>query len=369
MVLFLIISLFIFLLWTLWNMSGLPGLSSAPKMNISFQPLVSVLVPLRNEERNVVGLISNLKSLTYPHVEILLLDDGSTDQTLALLQDKTSGDSRFKILTGKELPAGWAGKVHACHQLQEKAKGDYFLFIDADVRLKSSVIEKALTLLNKQNAQLLTGFPSFEVPGILSKLLIPMMHFVVLFHLPIHLANKGKMPAATAANGVFMFFEKIAYLKIGGHRTVQTSIVEDVHLAKQMKISGCKVCLANISTDVSCRMYERNSEVWEGFVKNIFSGLGRSVMMVILLSIFYGFFYVLPGVLMVWGLWTLQPLYLFPYLLIVLQRMLVDWKANQRLSLSFFMPLSAATMVIIMNASMWRWIRKKPYSWKGRQYT
>ena len=368
MYLFLIISLFIFLLWTLWNMSGLPGFP-APKINKTLQPLVSVLVPLRNEERNVDGLISSLKSLTYPHLEILLLDDGSTDQTLSLLQDKTLGDSRFKILIGRELPEGWAGKVHACHQLQEKAKGDYFLFIDADVRLTSGVIEKALTLLNKQNVKLLTGFPSFEVPGILSKLLIPMMHFVVLFHLPIHLANKGKMPAATAANGVFMFFERGAYLEIGGHRTVQTSIVEDVEIARQMKFSGYRVCLANISADVSCRMYERNSEVWEGFVKNIFSGLGRSVTMVILLSVFYSFFYVLPGILMVWGLWTFQPFYVFPYLLIVLQRMAVDWKAKQRLSLSFFMPLSAAALVIIMNASMWRWIRKKPYSWKGRQYT
>lgn len=368
MVLFLITSLFLFFLWTLWNMSGLPGLP-APNINKNFQPLVSVLVPLRNEARNVDGLISSLKSLTYPHLEILLLDDGSTDETLSLLQEKTLGDSRFKILRGRELPAGWAGKVHACHQLQEKAKGEYFLFIDADVRLKSGVIEKALTLVKKENAKLLTGFPSFEVPGILSKLLIPMMHFVVLFHLPIHLANKGKMPAATAANGVFMFFERRAYLEIGGHASVQTSIVEDVHLARQMKRSGGKVCLGNISNDVSCRMYERNSEVWEGFIKNIFSGLGRSVMMVMVLSVFYGFFYVLPGVLLVYGLWMFQPLYVFPYLLIVLQRMLVDWKANQHLSLSFFMPLSAAALVIIMNASMWRWIRKKPYSWKGRQYS
>ncbi|MCM3213083.1 glycosyltransferase family 2 protein [Niallia taxi] len=368
MILFLTISLFLFFLWTLWNMSGLPSLP-APNLTKNFQPLVSVLVPLRNEARNVAGLINSLKSLEYPYLEIVLLDDGSTDQTLTLLQEKTSGDGRFKILRGRELPAGWAGKVHACHQLQKEANGEYILFIDADVRLKSEVIEKTLTLLKKEKVKLITGFPSFEVPGILSKILIPMMHFVVLFHLPLHLANKSKMPAATAANGVFMFFERNAYQKIGGHRTVQTSIVEDVHLAKQMKISGCRVCLANISTDVSCRMYEQNSEVWEGFIKNIFSGLGRSVPLVLLLSVFYGFFYVLPGILMVYGLWVFRPLFVLPYILIVLQRLAVDWKASQRLSLAFFMPLSAATLVIIMNASMWRWIRKKPYSWKGRQYS
>ncbi|TRZ39728.1 glycosyltransferase [Niallia circulans] len=368
MILFLIISLFLFFLWTLWNMSGLPSLP-ASNLNKNLQPLVSVLVPLRNEAQNVAGLINSLKSLSYPNVEFLLLDDGSSDQTLCLLQENTSGDSRFKILRGRELPAGWAGKVHACHQLQEKAKGEYFLFIDADVRLKSGVIGKALTLLKKENVKLITGFPSFEVPGIMSKLLIPMMHFVVLFHLPLHLANRSKMSAATAANGVFMFFERNAYQEIGGHRTVRTSIVEDVHLARQMKLSGYKVCLANISTDVSCRMYERNSEVWEGFIKNIFTGLGRSVPLVLLLSVFYGFFYVLPGILMVYGLWMFQPLFVLPYILVVLQRMAVDWKASQRLSLSFFMPISAAILIIIMNASMWRWIRKKPYSWKGRQYS
>lgn len=368
MLLFLIISLTLFLLWTLWNMRGLPGLP-APKIKESFHPLVSILVPLRNEERNVSRLISSLKFLTYPNLEIILLDDGSTDLTLSLLREHTELDSRFKIVIGTELPSGWAGKVHACHQLQREAKGDYFLFLDADVRLSPSVIEKALALLMKNGSKLLTGFPSFDVPVFFSKLLIPMMHFVVLFHLPIRIANKGMIPSATAANGAFMLFERNAYQEIGGHRSVQSSIVDDVQLAKNMKTSGFSVCLADISADVSCRMYERNSEVWEGFVKNIFSGLGRSVPMVILLSIFYAYFYVLPGLLLVYGLWTLQPVYALPWLLTVLQRMAVDWKANQRLALSFFMPLSAAALITIMNASMWRSLRKKPYSWKGRHYT
>lgn len=368
MLIFLLISLTLFLLWTLWNMSGLPGLP-APDLNESSRPLVSILVPLRNEERNVSRLISSLKSLTYPNVEIILLDDGSTDRTLSLLRDHTAGDSRFKILLGTELPSGWAGKVHACHQLQLEAKGDYFLFLDADVRLSPTVIEKGLALLMKKGSKLLTGFPSFDVPVLLSKLLIPMMHFVVLFHLPIRMANKGKMPSATAANGAFMLFERKAYQEMGGHYSVQSSIVEDVQLAKNMKTSGFSVCLADISADVSCRMYEKNSEVWEGFVKNIFAGLGRSVTMVILLSLFYACFYVLPGLLLVYGLWTLQPVYALPCLLTVLQRMAVDWKANQLLSLSFFMPLSAAALITIMNVSMCRSLRKKPYSWKGRHYT
>ncbi|EWG10947.1 glycosyltransferase [Cytobacillus firmus] len=368
MLLFLIISLTLFLLWTLWNMSGLPSLP-APDLTESSHPPVTILVPLRNEERNVSGLISSLKSISYPNVEIILLDDGSRDRTLSLLRDHTAGDSRFKIVIGTELPSGWAGKVYACHQLQREAKGDYFLFLDADVRLSPDLIEKALALLKKTGSKLLTGFPSFEVPGILSKLLIPMMHFVVLFHLPIRIANKGKMISATAANGAFMLFERKAYQEMGGHYSVQSSIVEDVQLAKNMKTSGFSVCLADISDDISCRMYERNSEVWEGFVKNIFSGLGRSVPMVILLSLFYACFYVLPGLLLLYGLWTLQPVYALPCFLTVLQRMAVDWKANQRLSLSFFMPLSAVSLIIIMNASMWRWIRKKPYSWKGRHYT
>nr|WP_316047043.1 glycosyltransferase [Planococcus glaciei] len=132
---------------------------------------------MRNEERNVETLTSALKAAVYPHLEFIILNDQSTDRTGVLLEQMTAGDSRFTVIGGKELPPDWVGKVHACHQLQKHAKGDYLLFIDADIRFSPEAIGQALALMNERQAKLLSGFPAFDVPPFLSKLLVPMQHF------------------------------------------------------------------------------------------------------------------------------------------------------------------------------------------------
>jgi len=367
MILFMIIMLSLFLLWTVLNKMFIPSMQQVElKENL---PLISVLVPLRNEERNVKQLIAHLKSLTYPTLEFILLDDQSTDRTLSLLYSNIKGDKRFQILKGNSLPNGWIGKVYACHQLQQVAKGDYLLFIDADVRLKPKTIDKALHLLMKYDAKLLTGFPAFEVPSFLSKILVPMQHFVVFFHLPIRLANYTTLPSTTAAHGAFMLFERKAYDKIGGHQSVSTSLVEDVHIARNMKKHGFRVLLANITDDVSCRMYETNREVWEGFLKNIYIGLGRSYLLVFSLTVFYSFFYLMPFIWFCYGLFSFQLIYIIPYFIICAQRIIVDWSTNQRLSLSLLMGLSVLSFIVLMNVSMVKAMLKKEYQWKGRFYS
>jgi cellulose synthase/poly-beta-1,6-N-acetylglucosamine synthase-like glycosyltransferase len=302
-------------------------------------------------------------------LEFIILDDQSTDHTSALLAKHTQIDLRFRVMNGRRLPSDWIGKVHACQQLQKEAKGDYFLFLDADVRLKAHTVEKTLALLLQKKGKLLTGFSAFEVPTFLSKLLVPMQHFVVLFHLPLMIANRTNMPAATAAHGAFMFFERKTYQQLGGHKKVRSSLVEDVHLAREMKKEGHKVILANITADVNCRMYETNQEVWEGFLKNIFNGLGRSTSMVWLLSLFYGLFYAGPLIFLVMSLITLNGYYTIPYFIIAAQALFVHYVTNQRLALSLLMPLSAISFIIIMNASMFKAWFKQSYVWKGRHYS
>ncbi|MFJ7744442.1 glycosyltransferase [Peribacillus sp. NPDC097295] len=367
MLFILIPCLTIFVIWTILNALCLPRLPKHP--NLDKTPLVSIMVPMRNEDRNAESMVRCLQALTYPNIEFILLDDQSTDQTCSILEKATAGDSRFRILSGKKLPEQWVGKVHACHQLQQEAHGAYFLFVDADVRLKPHCLEKSLSLMNTSRAHLLTGFSAFEVPSFLSKLLVPMQHFVVFFHLPIMFANWTNILATTAAHGGFMLFERMAYMKMGGHEAVRSSLVEDVHIARKMKEQGFKVLLANITDEVSCRMYETNREVWAGFLKNIYNGLGRSFPLVVLLTIFYGFFYIGPLLLLVFGLFQFEPIYFIPYLLITCQRYIVDRMTNQRGYLSFLMPLSAASFICIMLASMWKSWSKQSYEWKGRYYS
>lgn len=357
----------VFLAWIIINRLFLPAL---PKRTMPLgDPLVSVLVPMRNEERNVDVLIKSLRNSSYGHTEFIILNDQSTDGTQEELERTISGDSRFSILQGKELPDGWVGKVHACHQLQQAASGDFLLFVDADVRFRSKAIEQSLALLQQKKAHLLTGFPAFDVSPFLSKLLVPMLHFVILFHLPLALANYTKFKVATAANGMWMMFERDSYQKIGGHRAVQSSLVEDVHIAREMKAQGYKVVLANITMSVKCRMYDTNAEVWEGFLKNSYAGIGRSPLLAAGLILFYSVFYILPPFLAVYGLFSGLYSWMIPYALTIAQRWYVDMVTNQRWYLSFLIPLQAAAMLGVLIGSMRKSLKKQPYSWKGRHYS
>lgn len=359
-----------FLLWTIINSLFMPRLKVTGDEN----GLVSILVPLRDEERNVSGLIESFKKLTYPNIEILLLDDHSTDQTLNLLYQHTRNDQRFTIIQGKDLPNEWTGKVYACHQLSERARGNDLLFHDADLRLSPDAIQAALSLMKKRKASMLTGFPHFPVSLFLEKLLVPLQHFVVHFHLPLAPANKTTLPSFTAAHGAFIMVRKEAYKLVGGHASIKDTLLDDIDLAKEFKKKGQKVLLANITNKVTCYMYQTNREVWEGFTKNLFPGLGRSRFLIMILFIFYGLFYVGPLVLLLVGLYTfmidsLQLTLFIPYLLIVLQKGWIDRRTNQKMTLAFLMPLSAIAFMALLIHSMRTGLKQKGYVWKGRRYS
>ncbi|MCD7036122.1 glycosyltransferase [Metabacillus sp. GX 13764] len=360
-----------FLLWTLFNSCFIPALKEEKPSHF---PLVSVLVPLRNEERNAQDLVHMLQKLTYPNIEFFLLDDGSQDRTKELLLQAIGNDQRFSVLDGAPLPEGWSGKVHACHQLSLKANGEYFLFLDADVRLAKSIVESSLALLMKKNAALVTGFPRFPVVHLLEKWLVPMQHFLVYFHLPFLLANFTVIPSSTAAHGAFLLFHAGKYRKAGGHESIKDSLVDDVHIAVKIKKGKEKVILANITRYAACFMYSSNREVWEGFRKNVFPGFGRSFLLAGLMTLFYSVFYLLPGFLLLAGIVQLifrqeaNWLLFLPYIIIVLQKAYIDWRTGQKLSISLWMPAIAGTFLALLYASMGISIKKQGYTWKGRTY-
>jgi glycosyltransferase involved in cell wall biosynthesis len=353
---------------TIINIFAMPRLASYQLNQNKAAPLVSILIPMRNEERNVERIIRSLKGLTYQRVEVIILDDQSTDRTRQLLEQETKGDKRFSIIEGKSLSGEWVGKVHACHQLSKRASGDYYLFIDADVALKQDTIEQALALARKKKAKLVTGFPRFPVKKRIESLLVPLQHVVVFSYLPIIIANGGKYPAATAAHGAFMFFKKEAYESIGGHEAVKSSLVEDVHIARALKEKGEKVILANVTSHVNCYMYEKDDEVWNGFAKNVYTGLGRSINRLVILMVFFTVYYILPVPLFLYGVASGHLLFLLPLLLLFLQRLLIDLAAKQKWYLFIAMPVAAIALLFLMNHSMKQSIQHKGYQWKGRHY-
>jgi len=235
---------------------------------------ISVLIPARNEEARLGPCLSTISDSDYPILEILVLDDHSTDGTAQLVEQRIKGDSRIRLLSGKPLPEGWVGKPWACHQLSQEAKGDYLLFVDADTRFSDITIADAVNLAHQEKTDLISLWPYLESVTWSERLVIPFVHLFILFYLP-HWA-KGSLRCFGAANGQFVLFRRDAYEKINGHKSVYNHMVEDIAIARNMRAAGFKVLNLDGTNPghsiafVRCRMYTRFSEVWEGFTKNLY---------------------------------------------------------------------------------------------------
>ncbi|AOM82727.1 glycosyltransferase [Salisediminibacterium beveridgei] len=371
MIFLMIWTLLVIQVWVLFNgnlLSILKVTKSLPAKGKTDQPLISVMVPMRNEERHAEGCIQTLKGLDYDALQFIIIDDGSEDRTASLLDKAIDYDPRFTVIQGSELPENWVGKVHACYQLSTNAQGDYYLFLDADVRVHPSLIHETLEQM-KPDVGIISGFPHYPLKGVLGHLLVPLQHVIVYLHLPVMFANFTTWPAATAAHGAFMFFRKKAYEDAGGHQAVKNSLVEDVHITRKIKASGWKGLLVNPSRLISCYMYESNREVWEGFSKNIYPGIGRNPFIAVMLSAFYLTFFTAPLGIAIYGAFLGNWLFIVPLLLVISIKITIDLMNKQKWWLGLFMPVSMLLLVILLIYSMYLSFAGKGFTWKGRTYS
>jgi len=271
-------------------------------------PLVSVLVPARNEERAISACITALLAQTYPHCEILVLDDASSDRTAAIVADLAATHPRLRLLRGAPLPAGWFGKSFACMQLAQAAHGDYLLFTDADVTLAPRTVAQVLALARKHRLGLVTAIPQHRATTFGERLVLPLVAFAVLTLLPVPLANRLRTPALSAGMGPFLFFQRSAYLASGGHAAVRDQVLEDVHLARRAKAAGARVWLVDGTGTITIRMYHSFAEVWRGFSKNLFAFYGYSLPAALLAISANMLLYVAPPLLLVAAILRRRPL-------------------------------------------------------------
>lgn len=364
MVSVVICSPFLFgLLWILYNVTQLPKMAGQTTLNES----VSVLIPMRNETKNVGSLIKNLKETSYSNIEFILYDDDSTDDTAQKAEFLIAHDRRFKLLKGKNLPNDWKGKPHACFELAKVAKGEILLWIDADVVIKPKTISALVATMEKNDLDALSGFPKFKTASFLEALLTPLLHFFIHMHLPIQLANSQKLIAATAASGAFIAIRRNAYEAIGGHQAVKNEVVEDVALFRAIKKAGFRANLVQIADDVSCSMYGNAKETWQGFEKNCFKAFNESYRMASIVIAFYCLYFVATIPLTIYAIFAQSWLLLIPIISVTLQRLISDIKAKQVNIYTLFMPLSAFMYCLLLLTTMVKKMNHKKTLWKGRE--
>ena len=333
-------------------------------------PLISVLVPARNEADHIASTLSGLLAQDYPTFELIVLDDHSTDETANIIERSVDGNPHCKFLQGTDLPPGWTGKNWACQQLGSQAKGDILVFTDADVHWETGALSGLVVLMQRQKADCLTVWPTQHTYSWAERLVVPMMMLTIIAYLPELCVRYVPWPVFAAANGQCLAFRRLAYLRIGGHEAVKGKIVEDIQLAWEIKRKGLRMVEALGNGLIWGRMYRNWREVKQGFGKNILAGHGESPLSLLLSTCFHWLVFVLPWIWMVSGffiqtsLWPEYPIAMV--FLGLLVRLLSAAATQQRLVDGLFLPISVGLMTVIAGQSMW-YYRKGGPTWKGRQ--
>ena len=266
-------------------------------------PHVSVLIPARNEEGKLPALLESLFVQSYPKLDVHVYDDASEDGTWEVLTG--TDDPRLRPVRGEGPPAGWVGKVHALHQLSQRAQGELLLFLDADVRLADP---KALERLVRRFLALpapavLTGIPHLTGGG---GALVSLIPFTLLTQLPLPLVPRSRARTLSVVNGQCWMIRRAVYERHEPHRTHPAEVLEDVHIGRYLKGRGVVPHIEDLQSEVVVRMYGSLRAAWRGFRKNAYLIMGgKAPTFLLSYALFVSVFCLAPLV----SPWFLAPLF------------------------------------------------------------
>ena len=327
------------------------------------RPMISVLVPARNEERTLPRCLEALRAQSYSNLEVIVCNDHSSDGTEIAVQAARRTDPRVRLLPGRDLPEGWTGKNWACFQLSEEAQGEILLFVDADVVAGPHAVEQSIAAMERTGAGALSAFPEQHLTSPEAKIIIPMMDVLLFCFLPIQLVHRTAFPSLIAANGQWIAFTRSTYEAIGTHEAVHSNVVEDMALARRVKERGRKFLLTSGVGTLGCTMYSSLGEITEGFSKNFYAGFGqRTIPFLGILALIVALFVVPPGGL----LFSQEPFFLVGSLLNLVFRSLLAWRLRHGVLSVLLHPLGALAAVLIgLNGIRLAKLRGS-VTWKGR---
>jgi GT2 family glycosyltransferase len=236
--------------------------------------LVSVLVPARNEERGVGACLASLSAQTFPHLEIIAVDDGSTDRTPAILADAARRDPRIRVLRVEGPPPGWTGKSFALDSGVAVARGRWLCFTDADTIHAPESVARAVGFAEAQGLALLSLTSRQVTRSFWERVIQPVVFGLLDQWFPLARVNDPAAPLA-AASGIFILAARDAYEAAGGHRAVAGDVLEDVALARRVKAGGGRMAFVDGADLVAARMYTGLPAIRRGWTKNLYRLRGR----------------------------------------------------------------------------------------------
>lgn len=332
--------------------SSLPTVPATPG---GADPMISVCIPARNEEKNIQACVEGILANDYKNLEVLVYDDQSTDQTPKILEGLINQDPRVRLVETVPLPPGWNGKQHACHRMAQSAKGQYMLFTDADVRFAPSCLTVTLAASRSLDAPLLSTFPRQETDTLAERLCVPMIFFILLSYLPFGRMRRTNDPSASAGCGQFLFVRQDAYQAAGGHAGFKDSMHDGIKLPRAVRRAGFHSDLFDGTQLCSCRMYQGFASTWRGFAKNAYEGLG-SLALLVFITVLHIVGHILPAALLI--LWAFGAIALTPLSIAlavsalgisILQRIIIGTRTQHAAWIALLHPLA----VLMMTAIQW----------------
>ncbi len=342
---------------------------------------ISVCVPARNEQRNIAACIEAILQQTYPVFEVIVVDDGSSDHTGAILSTLKQQSPRLRVVNGTALPTGWAGKPYALHQAAGIASGVWLCFVDADTVLGPKALSSCLSTAMRTRADLLSIITSQVTASFWERTVLPLVLTALSVGFsPRKVNDPGRREAI--ANGQFIMIRRGVFDAIGGYTRIKDRIAEDKAIAEQVKRKGYRLILADGRQMARTRMYTTLGEMWEGWTKNIYVGL-RDQPRLLLLGLF-GVVLLLLAAFFV-PLWPVLGFWWFAHgggwqaLLVVAEASIV-WIAilAARAAAASAMgiprqyalttPLGCAVFAAMMLTSAWLVLSGQGVTWRGRRY-
>ena len=353
------------------------------KLESTATPMVSILVPARNEEAVIERCLRSLQQQDYPNYEIILLDDESSDTTAKIASELGFAHTGpYHMVSGKPLPEGWVGKPWACYQLSQVAQGDYLLFTDADTDHAPFALSAAIAEAIESRSDLLTVWPAQETKTWSEKLVIPILFVAAAGMVPHWLLTLGQRNESIrtrlkthqwrmlgVANGQYVLFTRSGYEQIGGHEAVKDHMVEDVSLGRLVASKTAEgMILKNCDGGaiVSTRMYQSFPDLWEGFTKNawpLFDGnkILFTIGLVAQFLVFIAPFLLLLFARTFWLMIFVQVCLIYFLRLLFTVRYQSSW-------IGFILHPFGYLLGTIIAINSYRKNLKKGLTWKGRTY-
>jgi len=344
-----------------------------PESFLKRKPLISILIPARNEEKNIRRCLNSLLRQDYPNIEILVLDDNSTDNTSGVVMKFAGEDKRIRLYHGKPLAKGWLGKSYACQQLSEYARGEYLIFVDADTLHFANSISSSVACLLRFDIDALSVFAKQIMVTIHERMMVPAGNFMIMSFLPLALIRRARSALFCTAIGQFMLFKKEVYKAIGGHESVKGEILEDVLISKQVKKCGYKFMIFDGRNNLYCRMYHSFREVVHGYTKVLFSAFDYSIPMISIAILGVAAIHLMPfimlpiAILFNWPV-AVTNMIIIQVILVMVTKIMLAIRFRMKAVDVLLHPLSIIYLLSMAVNSVFQYRFNIGVYWKGRTY-